>query len=44
MTISLLLYLGAFLTCIASAVGKCPLWVSVMLVIVAGLLGLLPIH
>lgn len=44
MSIALLLYLSAFITCIASAINRCPLWVSVLLVTLAGLLGFLPLH
>lgn len=42
-TVILLILLAAFITCIASAMGKCPLWVSVLLVIIALLLAHLPV-
>lgn len=35
---SLLLILAAFVTAIASAIGKCPLWVPVVLLVLVGLL------
>ena len=44
MTIALLLVLAAFVVTIASAIGKAPLWVAVLLLVVVHLLGVLPIH
>lgn len=44
MTISLLLAVAAFVCTIASAIGKCPLWVAVLLVVVVQLLTLIPIR
>lgn len=38
----LLLLIGAFILCLLSAIGKVPLWVSVLLVIVALLVERLP--
>jgi hypothetical protein len=43
LTVLVLLLLAAFVTCIASAMGKCPLWISVLLVIIADLLVHLPL-
>lgn len=43
MTISFLLYLAAFGTTIVSAIGRCPLWVPVVLLCIAGLLQTLPV-
>jgi len=42
-TVVLLVLLAAFVTCIASAMGKCPLWVSVLLVIIVLLLVHVPL-
>jgi hypothetical protein len=42
-SVSFLLYLAAFLTAIVSATGRCPVWVSVVLLAVAGLLQTLPV-
>ena len=42
LTVSLLILLAAFVCAIVSALGKCPLWVPVVLLCVAGLLGVLP--
>jgi len=42
MTVSLLLLLAAFITACFSAAGKCPLWVSVILLCLWGLLSVLP--
>lgn len=39
-TIVLILLAAAGIACIASALGKCPLWVSVILTIIACFLGL----
>ncbi len=44
MSISFLLYIAAFGTAIASAIGKAPLWVSVVLLCIAGLLQTLPVR
>lgn len=43
LTVSLILVLAALLTAIASAMGKCPLWVAVILLALAALLPLLPL-
>jgi len=42
LSITCLLYLAAFIGTILSAMGRCPLWVCVLLITVAGLLGCLP--
>ncbi len=44
LTISLLLVLAAFGTTIASAIGKCPLWVPVLLVVLVLLLTVVPLR
>lgn len=44
MTVTLILFLAAFVACIVSAIGKCPLWVSVLLLCVAGLLTGFPLR
>lgn len=43
LTVLLLLFLAAFICTIASALNKCPLWVPVLLLCVAGLLAHLPL-
>lgn len=42
-TIVLLLLLAAFVCTIASAMGKCPLWVPVLLLVIVDLLGHIPL-
>ncbi len=42
LTVTLLLVLAAFICTIASALGKCPLWIAVLLLVVVHLLGILP--
>lgn len=44
LTVLLLVYLAAFACTIASALGKCPLWVAVLLLTIAGLLQHLPLR
>jgi hypothetical protein len=44
MSIVCLIWLGAFIATIISAIGRCPLWVPVLLVTVAGLLSCLPLR
>lgn len=44
LTISLILVLLALGCTVANAMGKCPIWVPVFLVVVVLLLGLLPIR
>jgi hypothetical protein len=43
MTVIGLLVLAAFICAIVSAMGKCPLWVSVMLLCLVELLRILPL-
>ena len=43
LTVTLLLLLAAFVAAVVSAIGKCPLWVAVILVVVALLLRELPL-
>lgn len=43
MSVLLLIYLAAFVTTVASALGKCPGWVPTLLLCVAGLLTCLPL-
>ena len=42
LTVTLLLVLAAFVCTIASAMGKCPLWVAVLILCVVHLLAILP--
>lgn len=42
MTVSFILAIGAFLCTIASAIGKCPLWVAVLLLAIIHLLVVMP--
>ena len=42
LTVTVLLLLAAFVCTIASAMGKCPLWVAVLLLVVLELLRVLP--
>jgi uncharacterized protein (DUF983 family) len=44
MTILCLIVISAFIAVIASAMGKCPLWVPVLLSIIAQLLGCLALR
>lgn len=39
MTVVCLLFITAFITTIVAAIGKCPIFVPVLLICVAGLLG-----
>ena len=43
LSVSLLLVLAAFVVVIASAMGRAPLWVAVLLIVVAELVQLLPL-
>lgn len=43
-TIAALLLVSAFVCTIASAIGKCPLWIPVLLVIIWGLLTVIPLR
>lgn len=42
LTVTLLLLLAAFICTVASAMGKCPLWVAVLFILVLELLRALP--
>jgi hypothetical protein len=42
-TVALILVIGALIAAIVSAMGKCPLWVSVILLCVVAALDVLPI-
>jgi hypothetical protein len=44
MTIQFLLVIAAFVTTIASALNRCPLWVPVLLVVVVELIRVVPIR
>lgn len=44
LTLTLLLVLSAFLVTLLHALGKAPLWVAVLLLVVAQLVGYLPIR
>lgn len=43
MSVLLFLYVAAFVATIVSALGKCPLWVPVVLLCIAGLLAAMPL-
>ena len=43
LTVFLILALAAFIVCIASAMGKCPLWIAVVILCVIELLRDLPL-
>jgi hypothetical protein len=42
MSVTFLLVIAAFICAILSALGKCPVWVPIILICVALLLGVLP--
>ena len=42
MSVALLLLVSAFIVTVLSAIGKAPLWVAVLLVIIFQLLGVMP--
>jgi hypothetical protein len=42
LSVTLLLLLAAFVCTVASALDRCPLWIAVILLVLAGLLGVLP--
>jgi hypothetical protein len=42
LTVTVLLLVASFVCCVLSAMGKCPLWVSVLLLLVAVMLEKLP--
>lgn len=42
LTVSFILVAGAFVCAIASAIGKCPLWVSVILLCIVEALHVMP--
>lgn len=44
LTVSLLLVLAAFVVTMASAMGRAPLWVAVLLLVVVELLRLMPLR
>jgi hypothetical protein len=44
MTIVCILYLAALIGAIVSALGRCPVWVPVLILAIAGLLGCLPLR
>jgi hypothetical protein len=44
LTVTLLLVLAAFVVVVASALGKAPLWVAVLLLVVVHLVGLVPVR
>ena len=44
MSIALLLLLAAFVTTIANALNRCPIWVPVLLVVIWGLLTVVPLR
>ena len=44
LTVTLILVLGALVAAIVSAMGKCPLWVAVILLCIAHAITVLPIR
>lgn len=42
LTVTLLLVLAAFVCAIANALGKCPAWVPIILLVIVHLLAILP--
>jgi hypothetical protein len=44
LTIALLLLLAAFVVTIAASIGKAPIWIAVLLLVVVGLLQSLPLR
>jgi hypothetical protein len=44
LTIALLLLLSAFVVTIAASLGKAPIWIAVLLLVIVGLLQSLPIR
>lgn len=42
LSVTLLLLVAAFICAVLDAAGKCPLWVAVILLCIAGLLNVLP--
>lgn len=44
LSLSLILIIGALIAAIVSAMGKCPLWVAVVLLAVAQALTVLPVR
>lgn len=42
-TLTFVFLLGAIITAIASAAGKCPLWVSVILLCIVVAIGVIPL-
>lgn len=43
LTVTLILVIGALIAAIASAMGKCPLWIAVILLCVAHAITVMPI-
>lgn len=44
LSVSLLLLLAAFVCTIASALGRCPLWIPTLILTVWGLLSVMPLR
>jgi hypothetical protein len=44
LTVSLLLVVAAFIVTIAAALGKAPLWIAVLLVVLVQLLAIVPLR
>jgi len=42
LSVTVLLLLAAFVVTVLSAIGRAPLWIAVLLLVVLGLLGVLP--
>lgn len=43
MTVTAFLYVAAFIAVVASTVSRCPLWIGVLLLAIAGLLTVFPL-
>lgn len=43
LTVSLLIVVSAFICTVVSAIGKCPLWVAVILLCIFALLQVMPV-
>lgn len=43
-TLTLLLVLAAFIVTVLSAIGKAPLWIAVLLLVMLELLRIIPVH
>jgi hypothetical protein len=44
MTVTLFIVLAAFICAVVSAIGRCPLWVSVILLCIAEMIRVIPLR